>query len=164
MILVMVGTQKFPFDRLLAKVDSLISQGMITDEVKAQTGYSHYVPKYYSFGNFFSEEVVYTLIQNSDVLITHGGIGTITKGLLMGKKVIIVPRKKEYGEHVDNHQMEIGERFSEMGYAVLCKDVDKLEESLNEAYRRELRSFHLSWFQVSEYIKDYLITAEDKRR
>lgn len=164
MILVTVGTQKFPFNRLLAKVDSLIGQGRITDEVKAQTGYSDYIPKHYSFGKFFPDETFYTLIQNSNVLITHGGIGTITKGLLMGKKVVIVPRKKEYGEHVDNHQMEIGERFSEMGYAVLCKDVDKLEESLDEVYRREFRSFHLSWFQISGYIRDYLNTVEEQRK
>lgn len=156
MMLMTVGTQKFPFDRLLKKVDSLIERGMIIDRVTAQIGYSKYRPVHYSYVDFLPEEKFNILIQKSDILLTHGGIGTITKGLLLKKKVIIIPRMKEYGEHVDNHQIEIGEEFSKRGYTLLCKDIEKLDEKIEEVYKKEFREFNFSWCQTAEYIQEYL--------
>ena len=160
MILVTVGTQRFPFNRLLKKVDDLIDKKVVADEVIGQTGHSDYRPRYYSGSDFFEEEEFYALIDRCEILITHGGIGTITKGLLLKKKVIIVPRRKEYGEHIDNHQMEIGERFSEMGYTVFCRDPDRLEDALKEIDRIDSKPFHLSWVRSAGFVRDYLSAAE----
>ncbi len=163
MILVTVGTQKFPFNRLLKKVDDLIDQRVITDTVMGQTGHSDYRLQNYSGREFFGEEEFYSLINQCEILITHGGIGTITKGLLLKKKVIIVPRRKEYGEHIDNHQREIGERFSEMGYAVLCESPDRLEAALEEIHKMERKDFRLSWFHSAGFVRKYLSAAEAER-
>lgn len=160
MLLMTVGTQKFRFDRLLRKMDTLIEQGIIKDKVIAQIGYSNYHPLYYSYTDFISEKEFNILIEKSDILITHGGVGTVIKGLLCKKRVIIVPRKKEYGEHIDNHQFEIGEEFSKRGYTVLCKDIEELAEKIEEVSKREFSVFNYSWFPIAEYVQNYLKTLE----
>ena len=48
MIFVTVGTQKFPFNRLLKKVDQLARDGVITEEVFIQTGNGDYIPVSYT--------------------------------------------------------------------------------------------------------------------
>lgn len=163
MILMTVGTQKFPFDRLLKKIDSLIEQEIIKDEVVAQIGYSDYRPVHYSYVDFIPEEKFDILIQRSDILLTHGGIGTITKGLFLKKKVIIIPRMKDFGEHIDNHQIEIGERFAEMGYALFCKNIEMISDTLEEASKRSFREFHFSWCHVAKYIQSYLNQLEENK-
>ena len=47
MIFITTGSQKFQFNRLLQKIDELVAEGTIKDEVFAQIGYSDYVPKHY---------------------------------------------------------------------------------------------------------------------
>lgn len=46
-------------------------------------------------------------VVDSEMIITHGGVGSIMGGLQAGKKVIVIPRLADFGEHIDNHQLEI---------------------------------------------------------
>lgn len=62
-------------------------------------------------------------------MITHGGTGAIIGAVKKGKKVIAVPRLVKYGEHVDNHQMQIIKQFSEMNLIYGVLDCDRLEEA-----------------------------------
>ncbi|EXY97923.1 glycosyltransferase family 28 C-terminal domain protein, partial [Bacteroides fragilis str. 3998 T(B) 4] len=34
----------------------------------------------------------------------------------MGKTIIAIPRLKEFGEHINNHQLEIVANFRSLGY------------------------------------------------
>ena len=52
MIFVVLGSQKFQFNRLLKKIDELIEQGIMEESVFAQVGFSDYVPQYYEYKNF----------------------------------------------------------------------------------------------------------------
>ena len=107
MIFITVGTQKFQFNRLLKIVDDLIGEKLISDNVVAQVGHSRYIPKNFNSFQFKSENEINLLIENADIIITHSGVGSITTALKLQKKVIVVPRLKEYKEHVDDHQLEI---------------------------------------------------------
>lgn len=162
MILVTVGTQKFPFNRLLKKVDELVEEKIITDKVFAQIGQSTYKPKNCKWVDFLEERAFNELIQSCDILITHGGIGTITKGLIMKKKIIIVPRMKEFHEHVDNHQIEIGDEFSKMRYTMTCKDIDQLDVYLKQLNELQFREYNFSYQNIADYIQKYLVTLEEK--
>ena len=53
MIFIILGSQKFQFNRLLQTIDNLVERGVVTDEVLAQSGYSDYEPRYYNFKHFF---------------------------------------------------------------------------------------------------------------
>lgn len=162
MILVTVGTQKFQFDRLLKKMDELIRDGVIKDKVIAQTGYSLYSPKWYPHVDFMQEDSFEKLLGECDILVTHGGIGTILKGLSMRKKIVIVPRMKAYGEHIDNHQFEIGDKFSKMGYTFTCEKIDLLGDYLCRIQECEFREFHFSYRNTADYIQKYLLAIEEE--
>ena len=107
MIFVTLGSQKFPFDRLLQELDRLIEAGVITEPVFAQTGYSTYEPKHFAFEAFLDRDSFGAKMQEADTVITHAGTGAIIGAVKAGKKVIAVPRLSRYGEHVDDHQTQI---------------------------------------------------------
>ena len=70
--------------------------------------------------------------QEASYIITHGGAGSIITSLKLDKKVIAVPRKHEYDEHVNNHQEEIVELFNKKGYILGIKDVSELEDAIKK--------------------------------
>ena len=81
MIFVAVGTQKFQLNRLLREIDELVKRGEISEEVFAQTGYSEYEPRNYNYKPFLDRDEFVKAIVESNLLITHSGVGTIITGL-----------------------------------------------------------------------------------
>ena len=141
MILITVGSQKFQFNRLLKAVDNLIEAGAIRDEVFAQTGYCSYEPKHFRGKQFFDTEEFDAMLDKADVMITHGGTGVIIKAVKRGKAVIAVPRKKLYGEHVDDHQEQIIKVFTDAGLIIGCRDCDDIESALERARTMEVKPY-----------------------
>ena len=129
-ILVSVGTQKFPLDRLLKRVDELVESGVITQEVFAQIGHATYQPQHYAYTDFLSKEEFEKRVDECSLLITHSGVSTIMMGVRGRKPVVVFPRLAKYGEHVDDHQMEIAQSFSELNYVLLCNENDDLGETV----------------------------------
>ena len=133
MILVMLGTQNNSFHRLLEEIDNLIKKGIISDEVIVQAGYTKYESNNMKIFSLISQEELEELIEKADLVITHGGVGSIISSLKKGKKVIAVPRLHEYQEHVNNHQKEIVETFNKKGYIIGIQDVNQLEEAIEKS-------------------------------
>ena len=92
MIFVTVGSRNYPFDRLFRKLDELCEQGIIKDEIFAQTGTSKYVPKHYEYVDFLSPDEFMEKVEEASLVISHGASGSIMKALNAGKKVIAVTR------------------------------------------------------------------------
>lgn len=130
MIFVTLGSQKFQFNRLLKKIDELIKNKIITDEVFAQIGYSDYLPQNYTYKNFLDREEFSNIQAKCDIVITHAGTGAIMGALKKGKKVIAVPRLSKYGEHIDDHQIQIIEQFKSMNLICGLNDCSELEDGL----------------------------------
>lgn len=130
MIMVISGSQKFQFDRLLKYIDELIEERIIKTEVRAQTGYSTYMPKGYQFKNFFEREELNNLISEAEIIISHGGTGAIVNSLKQGKKVIGIPRQAKFGEHVDDHQEQIIGNFEESQFISAAHNKEELKQAL----------------------------------
>ena len=130
MIFVTLGSQKFQFDRLLKALDELIAGG--SEELFAQTGYSDYKPKHFKYKNFLDRNEYDDMMNKADIVITHGGSGACIGAVKRGKKVIAVPRLAEYGEHVDNHQLELVSQFKELNLIYECLDCNDLPKALQE--------------------------------
>ena len=111
MILVTLGSQKFQFDRLLQAIDRLVAEGRINEPVFAQIGYSDYLPQNYEYKKFLDREEFEKLQDNADIIVTHAGTGAIIGSVKKGKRVVAVPRLAKFGEHVDDHQLQIVEQF-----------------------------------------------------
>lgn len=131
MIFVTVGTHEQPFNRLIKEVDRLKKEGIITDEVFIQTGFSTYEPKFCKWSSLVSFDKMNELMQTSDIIITHGGPATFMSAITNGKKPIVVPRQEKYNEHVNDHQVDFARNVARrMGTIILVEDVDKLGETI----------------------------------
>lgn len=133
MILVTLGTQDKKFYRLLEAVESQIKNGNITDEVVVQAGCSNdFKSKNMKIFDLIPMDEFEDLMYKCDILITHGGVGSIISGLNKGKKVIAAARLKEYGEHTNNHQLQIIENFTKAGYILSLDSFDELDKVLEQ--------------------------------
>lgn len=132
MILVVLGTFELPFDRLLKEIDKQIVAGNIKEEVLVQAGHTKYHSKNMQFFDFTTYEQMGKLYRDASFIITHGGTGSITMGMKLGKKVIAVPRLVKYGEHNDNHQLEIVKQFHQTGHILYWNEPMDLAEVLSK--------------------------------
>lgn len=156
MIFVTLGSQKFQFNRLIKKIDELVADGVITDEVFAQIGYSDYKPQNYKYKDFLDREEFSAWVDKADLVITHGGTGAIIGAVKKGKKVIAVPRLSCYGEHVDDHQLQIINEFEEMGIIIACRDVEDLAETYKAVKSLKTNSYCSSTALIVESIDKFL--------
>ena len=133
MILVLLGTQNNSFHRLLEEIEKNIDEGNITEKVIVQAGFTKYESNKMEIFDMISQEELNKLIEEADLVITHGGVGSIMSAVKQGKKVIAVPRLKKYGEHVNNHQLEIIETLNNQGIIVGISDVKEIPKALAKA-------------------------------
>ena len=156
MIFVTLGSQKFQFNRLLKKLDEIVENGNIKDEIFAQIGYSDYKPKNYKYKDFIDREQFKEKKKKSDIVIAHGGTGAIITAVKQGKKVIAVPRLAKYGEHVDDHQIQLVTEFESSGIISAVYDLDKLEEELLTIRDKQFRPYKSNTDNIIESIEDFI--------
>ena len=137
MILVTLGTQKQSFTRLL----NLIEKANIKDEIIVQAGHTKYESKKMKILDFIDYQEMEKLIEKADLIITHGGTGSIVTPLKKGKKVIACPRLKKYREHVDDHQQQIVDIFSEVGYILKVDGNSNLDDLIKEIKNKKMTKF-----------------------
>lgn len=133
-----VGTQKYPFNRLIDALDAI---AQIKDfDVFIQYGNSK-KPLMCAGTPFLTGEEYRIKVNVADVAVVHGGVGTIRTALSLKTKVVAVPRMTIYGEHVDDHQREIVAAFAESGYIVPCYELDCLTEAIEDVIHRDFPLF-----------------------
>ncbi|CZQ96505.1 Hypothetical protein Tpal_2017 [Trichococcus palustris] len=156
MIFVTLGSQKFQFNRLLKKVDELIGQGEITEEVFAQIGASDYEPKNYEYKAFLDRKTFEEIMSRCDMVITHGGTGAIIGAVKQGKKVVAIPRLKRFNEHVDDHQLQLITQFKELNLICDCLDVECLGSAINGAKSLVYNEYESNTLCFLESLKEYI--------
>lgn len=133
MIFVTLGTQDKPFNRLLEAVQKQIDNKKIKGKVIVQAGCTKFESKDMEIFDLIPMEDFEKNISECDILITHGGVGSIVDALKRGKVVIAAARLEKYAEHVNDHQLQIIKNFSEAGYIIALNNFDKLDEALKLA-------------------------------
>jgi len=157
MIFVSVGTHEQQFNRLLKKIDELVARGTIKEKVFAQTGYSTYAPKQYGAEKFLSMAEFDKKVKNCSIFITHAGEGNIGTALQYEKKMIVVPRRKKYGEHTNDHQLELANAIKKEQQAVVC-GVEDIADALKKTKKLRLRkTAHAK--RIIYLIENYLKTV-----
>lgn len=130
MILVLLGTQNNSFHRLLEEIEKNIIDGTIAEDVVVQSGYTKFASVNMKIIDLMPSEELEKYQNEANLIITHGGVGSIISSLKKGKKVIAVPRHHEYGEHVNNHQDDIVKIFNDEGYIIGINDVKDLKKAI----------------------------------
>ena len=131
-ILVTVGFEKRSFDRLLQAVDECVEMKILPKELKIQTGHSKYIPKYGEYKRFRSPDDMKKAIERSDIIITHGGVGTVLTCFTFEKIPIIFPRMRRFGEHVDDHQVEFARVMEKHYRAISVYSKEALFQALKD--------------------------------
>ncbi|MFQ6010411.1 MAG: PssE/Cps14G family polysaccharide biosynthesis glycosyltransferase [Candidatus Aenigmatarchaeota archaeon] len=129
MIFVTVGTPKYDFSRLIKKMDEVAKK----KNIFMQIGNTKYVPVNCKYKRFLSRKEFENRIKKSEVIVTHAGVGSIIDVLNAKKPIVVVPRRKKLGEHVNDHQMDITKEFEKRGLIIACYDVSGIEHSIRKS-------------------------------
>lgn len=157
MIFLTVGSQKFHFNRLLEEMDRLVlNETVKAHEVFAQTGYSSYRPKTFLYKDFLDKEEFIRMLNDNEIIITHGGTGTIITSIKKGKKVIGVPRSVEFGEHVDNHQYEIINQFFKCNMIYGIYNINDLADAILNVKKMTFKPYKSETENIINIIEQYI--------
>lgn len=127
MIYVTVGTMFLDFSRLIEKMDEI---ALATDEeVVVQLGLSTTIPVHCVHFDFKPHEEVLALQRRARVIVAHGGIGAALDALAVRRPLIVVPRLKRFGEHLNDHQVEIADAIARRGWGQAVLEIAELAEA-----------------------------------
>jgi len=143
MIFITVGTEKFPFNRLLETLDKAAVLGAMGHDIFAQTGASTYKPKHFDFKRLIDFDQMIEKIKKADIVIAHAGVGTVVLCLSLGKVPILFPRRNELGEHLDNHQLEFAQKMNDTGKTIVAFNEKELVEKIFN-YQSIIKNLHSS--------------------
>ncbi len=115
MIFVTVGHAVQGFDRLMRAVAEMKEGGILVGEVVVQHGRSRILPRGCRTVDFLSRDEFDGHIRHASIVITHGGAGSVGKCLRAGKKPVVVPRMRMFGEIVNDHQLELVRELDAQG-------------------------------------------------
>lgn len=156
-IFITLGSQKFQFNRLLKAVDELCEKKIIVSEdLFAQIGYSDYIPQNYNYKKFLDREEFSVEMGKVDIVITHGGTGAIIGAVKKGKKVIAVPRLAKYGEHVDDHQLQLIKQFDDLNLICPCRNTNELAEAIEKVKHTEYSEYESNTDTIVNSIEKYI--------
>ena len=124
-----VGTQ-FPFDRLVRAIDDMYDEGSINEDIFAQIGQSTYRPRNFESVACLEKGVFDDYMRQASGIIGHAGMGTITMALCNHKPLLVMPRLRRYREVVNDHQLAIAKKFSELGHILGVYDAKDLPEGV----------------------------------
>ena len=141
MIFVSLGTQDKPFNRIIDYVISLKEnlKEIKSEKIIIQLGQTKLIKSENERIEKLENIIIYDMlkpekmkdiIKDSDIIITHAGVGTIMECLEMGKEIIVVPRKVENLEHVNNHQEEIAFEMEKKGFLTKVDTYEELENKI----------------------------------
>lgn len=156
MIFVTLGSQKFQFNRLLQKLDELVENNIISEEIFAQVGASDYIPKHFEYTRFLDREQFVIKMDMCSTVITHGGTGVIIAAVKKHKKVLAIPRLARYGEHVDDHQLQLLHQFDDLGIICACYEMDNLGTYYRNLDQMEFKPYLSNTHVIIESIESFL--------
>lgn len=156
MIFVCVGSREYPFNRLFEELDRLVESTSFDVQVFAQIGTSSYLPKYIQFERFMDRESFNKHQSEAQLIISHAGAGALIGALKKGKKVISVPRLEKYGEHIDDHQLQISRMLADEGYLREVIDMSLLGQTVLEALQSPSLRPYVSQSRIEGIIRDFL--------
>jgi UDP-N-acetylglucosamine transferase subunit ALG13 len=151
MIFVAFGNVPFPFARLADKIAEIADGSK--EEFFVQAGYADLTFSNVRWEKFLDHSSMLACLKKAEIVISHGGYGTLSEALKMGKKVVAVPRLK--GEH--NHaQLELVEALEKEGYLLGVYDIADLEKKIAAARTFAPREFKPgnAGEIINQFIKD----------
>lgn len=127
MIYVTLGTMFLDFGRLVKKMDEVAEK--TGEQVIMQTGLCDVLPRHCERFDFKGHEEVLELQRNARVIVCHAGIGAVMDALAAGRPLVVVPRRKCFGEHLNDHQLELARAVEARGWGRMIMEIEQLEDA-----------------------------------
>jgi UDP-N-acetylglucosamine transferase subunit ALG13 len=155
-----VGNARQGFGRLIRAVDGWVAEGLAEGQpVFIQTGHStECVPKYCDWRAFLPMDEFEWRLRSAHLIICHGGCGTILQAVRLGKLPVVMPRRKRYREHVNDHQVQLVEVLASEGYVVPAYEPEDLPGAIATAKHPHYRSPERSPAPMVEMVRDAIET------
>jgi UDP-N-acetylglucosamine transferase subunit ALG13 len=133
LLLVTVGTDHHPFDRLIRWVDAWLGLGRTGVRCRMQTGTSTPPAGPAAWQPYLEFEALQAAMEEATVVVCHGGPGTILAARSTGAIPVTVPRQPRLSEHVDDHQVIFTRRLADAGGVFLAETEAGLHALLDRA-------------------------------
>ncbi|HTN42813.1 MAG TPA: glycosyltransferase [Nitrospiria bacterium] len=135
MILVTAGNATQGFRRLFEAVDKLSSEGAFGDDVVIiQSGNdSSFRASQCKQVDFFPLEQFPHAVRDADLIICHGGAGTLHHCFAAGKVPVVMPRRVKYGEILDDNQIGLVKALAAEGRVIPAYEAEDLPAAIAEA-------------------------------
>ncbi len=130
-VVVAVGTDHHPFDRLIGWVDAW-AETRADVTVLVQRGTS--VPTVHCPSvDLLPHGELCQHFADSTVVVSHGGPSTVMDARMAGRLPLVVARDPDRGEHVDDHQQRFARHLDRHDLARVADDAESLHHFLDEA-------------------------------
>jgi UDP-N-acetylglucosamine transferase subunit ALG13 len=129
-VFVTVGTNETRFDRLVEAAGRLVPEG---ERVVLQRGSSGLGAPGTDCHDFMTYQEICDHVRAARVVVTHAGVGSVAVALHHGKRPIVVPRLRRFGEAVDDHQLLFARRLAGLGLAQVVEDPADLPSAIAAA-------------------------------
>lgn len=159
MILVSLGTQDRSFKRLLEAIEKQIELGNIKERVVVQAGETIFESEHMEIFDLIPSKDFLKLLDECDLLICHGGVGTIIDGLKHHKKILAAARLQKYAEHQNDHQKQIIHEFVSQGLILELDDFDKLDEKLKDIQNFEPKEYKSHTKEFIKVLDEYILES-----
>jgi UDP-N-acetylglucosamine transferase subunit ALG13 len=139
-VFVTVGNAKQSFRRLIAAVDELAERSFFGSEtVLVQIGFtSDYRPVHCEWKDFLPADEFAECLARASLVVSHGGV-TQLSAVRLGKVPVVMPRLKKYGEHVNDHQVQLVRELAADGWVVPAYEPADLPAAIGDARARPPR-------------------------
>ncbi|MGZ4675386.1 MAG: glycosyltransferase [Acidimicrobiia bacterium] len=128
-VFVTVGTDHHPFDRLVGWVDRWCDRTPGADVI-VQYGTAA-APRRATGRDFLEPAEFADLLARASVVVCSGGPGAIMETRAAGLRPVVVPRRSELGEHVDDHQRAFADFMATRELITLADDEAALVAALD---------------------------------
>ena len=163
MIFVTLGTEQFPFERMV-KGAELVKEQVGDEEVFVQIGTHPDPPANCQWQKWLPYPEFAQRVRDARIVITHAGAGSLLSCAWIHKVAITVPRRHRYGEHVDDHQTELAAKMAELGHAILVESAEEIAQAVAEYDERvaALRQRGVSKPTLSDALTRFLEESEKR--
>ena len=131
MIFATIGTQ-LPFNRLLSGLDSWAARN-ISVPIFAQVGSTGHCYRHLNTVSAMPQSQFRRSFQTASLVVAHAGMGTILSALELGKPLIIMPRRTQFGEHRNDHQQDSAREMARFPNVVVARNGEDLHSTLDRA-------------------------------
>jgi UDP-N-acetylglucosamine transferase subunit ALG13 len=149
-----VGNSHQPFDRFVKMVDEAAERRRLSALI--QTGHSPLRPRYAKAVDFITGPQFEAFVSAADYVITHAGAGSVMMALRYGKFPIVVPRRGDAGEHIDNHQAQLATELSRLGWCRVVSGVEELAAILAAPPAPVPLKNNVSNHRMRELVSDFI--------